>query len=301
MNGMQIRYSSEVRAALDATKPLVALESTIISHGMPYPQNRDTARSLEDIVRENGATPATIAIREGEVLCGLEEDDLEYFATGSDISKASRRDIAAVVALKRSAATTVAATMLCAHLAGIRVFATGGIGGVHRGGERSWDVSADLPELARTPVTVVSAGAKAILDLPRTLEYLETQGVPILGYQTEEFPAFYTRRSGLTVDYRLESASEIAAVIRTQQELRLSGGILIANPVPQEHEADQDTVDAAIAQALDEAAAEHVHGKELTPFLLSRLVELTSGTSLVTNIALVKNNAQLAAQISRSL
>lgn len=298
---IHIRYSDEVEQALADGVPVVALESTIISHGMPYPQNRDTARSLEGIVREHGSVPATIAIRDGQILCGLNEDDLEYFATGNEIAKASRRDLAAILALKRSAATTVAATMLCADLCGIPVFATGGVGGVHRGGETSWDVSADLEELARTPVTVVSAGAKAILDLPRTLEYLETKGVPILGYRTREFPAFYTRTSGLSVDYRLDSAAEIAAIVHTQSQLGLRGGILVANPVPIESEADRETVDAAIEQALQEAETEQVQGKRLTPFLLSRLFDLTAGTSLVTNIALVENNARLAAEIARAL
>jgi pseudouridine-5'-phosphate glycosidase len=296
-----IRYTNEVREALEEAKPVVALESTIISHGMPYPQNRDTARSLEAIVREHGAVPATIAIRDGEILCGLEPDDLEFFATSDDVAKASRRDMAAILAGRQAAATTVSATMIAAHRCGVSVFATGGIGGVHRGGETTWDVSADLEELSRTPVTVVSAGAKAILDIPRTLEYLETKGVPILGYGTDRFPAFYTRDSGFPVDYALQSPAAIAAVIRMQTRLELGNGILVANPVPRDEEADPETVATAISTAIDEAEQREIRGKELTPFLLGRLYELTAGTSLVTNIALVENNARLAAGIATEL
>jgi len=298
MKEQYIDYSNEVEAARAAGKPVVALESTIISHGMPFPQNLDTAAGLEELIRKEGAAPATIAILGGRVKIGLSPDELEHLSRAKDILKASRRDVPAVIAGRRDAATTVAATMLCAELGGIRVFATGGIGGVHRGGEKSLDISADLEELGRTSVAVVCAGAKAILDIGRTLEYLETRGVPVIGYATNDFPAFYTRESGFTVDYRLDSPRDIANLMKAKWDLGLSGGVLIGNPVPEADAADKETIDRAITRALSEAQNEGIHGKGVTPYLLSRLVELTEGKSLVTNIALVRNNARLAARIA---
>ena len=293
--------TEEVADARRDGRGIVALESTIIAHGMPHPQNLETARLLERTVRETGATPATIAIIEGRIKIGLADDDLSRLAEGDNVIKASRRDLGVAVARGMTAATTVAGTMICAHLGRIRVFATGGIGGVHRGGETSWDVSADLQELARTPVAVVSAGAKAILDLRRTLEYLETMGVPVIGYRTDSFPAFYTPDSGYSVDYRLDQAGEIAAALAAGWGLGLEGGAVIANPVPEAHASPAEDIARAIDSALEDAERRDVSGKALTPFLLSRIGELTEGESLRTNIALAKNNATLAGEIATAL
>ena len=294
--------SPEVKAALEAGKPVVALESTIISHGMPYPRNVETALLVEKTIRENGATPATIAVIGGRLKAGLSHEEIEYLGkTGRGVAKASRRDLPALVARKADGATTVATTMIIAHMAGIRIFATGGIGGVHRGAEITMDISADLEELAQTPVMVVCAGAKSILDLGLTLEYLETKGVPVVGYGTEELPAFYTRESGFGVDYRVDSPEELAAMFRAQRELGYKGGMLVTNPIPAEYAMDKKIIDAAIEQALSDAKARGIHGKETTPFLLARVVELTGGESLESNIRLVLNNAAVAAQTAREL
>lgn len=293
--------TEEVADARRDGRGIVALESTIIAHGMPHPQNLETARLLERTVRETGATPATIALIDGRIKIGLGDDDLSRLAEGENVIKASRRDLGVAIAGGMTAATTVAGTMICAHLGGIRIFATGGIGGVHRGGETSWDVSADLQELARTPVAVVSAGAKAILDLRRTLEYLETMGAPVIGYRTDRFPAFYTPDSGYPVDYRLDDAAEIAAALAAGWSLGLQGGAVIANPVPQEHASPAEDIARAIDSALEDAERRDVSGKALTPFLLSRIGELTEGESLRTNIALAKNNATLAGEIATAL
>jgi len=291
----------EVQATLAAGGAVVALESTIITHGMPHPQNVATAREVEAVVRENGAVPATIAIIEGRLKIGLSDTELDWLGTAKDVMKLSRADLPYAVASRRNGATTVAATMICAHLAGIRVFATGGIGGVHQGVEATMDISADLDELARTPVAVICAGAKAILDLPRTLEYLETRGVPVVGYRTDRFPAFWSRTSELFVPLRLDSPDAMADLIRTKEALGLDGGVLVANPVPSADEIPADEMKAFIDAALAEAKARGVVGKAVTPFLLSHLFETTAGRSLATNIALVKNNAALAAQLAVSL
>ena len=294
--------SPEVKAALEAGKPVVALESTIISHGMPYPRNVETALLVEKTIRENGATPATIAVIGGRLKAGLSREEIEYLGkTGRGVAKASRRDLPALVARKADGATTVATTMIIAHMAGIKIFATGGIGGVHRGAEVTMDISADLEELAQTPVMVVCAGAKSILDLGLTLEYLETKGVPVIGYGTEELPAFYTRQSGFGVDYRVDSPAELAAMFRAQRELDYKGGMLVTNPIPEEYAMDKQVIDAAIEQALQEAKAQGIHGKETTPFLLAKVVELTGGDSLESNIKLVLNNAKVAAQTAKAL
>jgi pseudouridine-5'-phosphate glycosidase len=296
-----IEFSQEVKEALDNKKPVVALESTIISHGMPYPENVQTAKIVEEIVRENGAVPATVAIINGKIKIGLNEKELEFMGTSKEILKASRRDLPVVIAKRLNAATTVSATMICANLAGIKVFVTGGIGGVHRGAEETFDISADLQELANTDVAVVCAGAKAILDLPRTLEYLETFGVPVIGFRTEEFPAFYTRDSGLKVDYRVEDEVEAARVIKTKWDLQLKGGILIANPIPEEYALDRAYIEKAIEEAIFEADRRGIRGKALTPFLLEKIKELTEGKSLKANIELVKNNARVGARIAVEL
>ena len=289
----------EVAQAIAEGKPVVALESTIISHGMPYPQNVETALNVERIVRENGAVPATIAIIGGRLKAGLTAEEIEYFGKkGRAIHKASRRDLAVLCAKGEDGATTVTTTMMIAHMAGIRFFATGGIGGVHRGAETTMDISADLEELARTPVMVVCAGAKSILDLGLTLEYLETKGVPVLGYQTEELPAFYTRSSGFGVDYRMDSPAELAAAFKAQNDMALGGGMLVTNPIPAEYSMPKDVIDAAIDQAIAECNAQGIKGKETTPFLLARVAEITGGDSLASNIRLVYNNAKLAAQIA---
>ena len=286
-----------VAQALAEGKPVVALESTIISHGMPYPQNVETALKVEEIIRQNGAVPATIAILGGRLKAGLSPAEIEYLGKqGQKVTKASRRDLSVLVAQGADGATTVATTMMIAHMAGIKLFATGGIGGVHRGAETTMDISADLEELGQTDVMVVCAGAKAILDLKLTLEYLETKGVPVLGYQTEELPAFYTRTSGLKVDYRVDSPEMLAKVLKTQHDLGLHGGILVTNPIPEQYSMDADAINAVIDQAIAEAQEKGIHGKETTPFLLAKVKEITGGDSLEANIQLVFNNAKLAAQ-----
>ena len=287
----------EVAAALDEGRPVVALESTIISHGMPYPKNVETALRVEQTIRDNGAVPATIAVIGGRLKAGLSRGEIEHLGkAGRAVAKASRRDLPALVARGADGATTVTTTMIIAHMAGIRIFATGGIGGVHRGAETTMDISADLEELAQTPVMVVCAGAKSILDLGLTLEYLETKGVPVIGYGTDELPAFYTRKSGFSVDYRADSPEELAAMFRAQRALGYRGGMLVTNPIPEQYAMDKEVIDAAIAQALRECGEKGVHGKETTPFLLARVVELTGGESLESNIRLVLNNAALAAR-----
>ena len=287
----------EVAQAVREGKPVVALESTIISHGMPYPQNVETALNVEKIIRDNGVVPATIAIIGGRLKAGLTPEEIEYFGKkGTAIHKASRRDLAVLCAEGEDGATTVTTTMIIAHMAGINVFATGGIGGVHRGAETTMDISADLEELAHTPVMVVCAGAKSILDLGLTLEYLETHGVPVLGYQTEELPAFYTRQSGFGVDYRVDSPEQLAKIFKTQNDLALGGGILVTNPIPEEYSMPKAVIDAAIDEAISECNAKGIHGKETTPFLLAKVAELTGGDSLASNIRLVYNNAALAAR-----
>jgi pseudouridine-5'-phosphate glycosidase len=301
MTPSQLDIAPEVRAALAEGRPVVALESTIITHGMPHPQNVATARDVETVVREAGSVPATIAILGGRIKVGLSPDELEWLGTARDVMKLSRADLPYAVATGRHGATTVAATMICAHLAGVRVFATGGIGGVHRGAEATMDISADLDELARTPVTVVCAGAKAILDLPRTLEYLETRGVPVVGYGTARFPAFWSRESELPVPLRIDSPEEIAALIRMKAELDLEGGVLVANPVPADQEIPATEIAGHIETALAEAQRRGITAKAVTPFLLAHMFEITGGRSLATNIALVRNNAALAARIAAAL
>ena len=294
--------TNEVKEALAQGKPVVALESTIISHGMPYPQNVETAKAVEDMIRSNGAVPATIAIIQGRLKVGLSADELEYFGKkGLEIQKTSRRDLGAVVAKKMDGATTVTTTMMIAHMAGIKVFATGGIGGVHREAETTMDISADLEELATTPVMVVCAGAKAILDLGLTLEYLETKGVPVLGYGCSELPAFYSRHSGFAVDYQVDSPEELANIFHTQLTMGLQSGILVTNPIPEEYAMDSTIINNAIEEALRQAKAQHIHGKESTPFLLAKVKELTGGDSLDSNIQLVLNNAKIAAQTASAL
>ena len=287
----------EVAAAIRQGRPVVALESTIISHGMPYPQNVETALNVERIVRENGAVPATIAVIGGRLKAGLTPEEIEYFGKkGQAITKASRRDLAVLCARGLDGATTVTTTMIIAHMAGIRIFATGGIGGVHRGAETTMDISADLEELAHTPVMVVCAGAKAILDLGLTLEYLETHGVPVIGYGTDELPAFYSRTSGFGVDYRMDSPQELAQAFHVQNELGLGGGMLVTNPIPEEYAMPTDVINRAIDQAIRECQDKGIHGKATTPFLLARVAELTGGDSLASNIRLVYNNAMVAAR-----
>ena len=289
--------SPEVAEALAAGKPVVALESTIISHGMPYPQNVETALAVENIIRENGAVPATIAIIGGRLKAGCTREEIEHLGkVGLGITKASRRDLAVLCARGVDGATTVTTTMIIAHMAGIKVFATGGIGGVHRGAETTMDISADLMELASTPVMVVCAGAKSILDLGLTLEYLETHGVPVIGYGTEELPAFYTRKSGFKVDYRMDTPAEIAAAFNTSLELGFTSGMLVTNPIPEEYSMDPAVINGAIDEAIRQANENGIHGKETTPFLLAKVKELTGGDSLDSNIQLVFNNARLAAQ-----
>jgi len=291
-------FSSEVKKALSENAPIVALESTIISHGMPYPQNLEVAMEVESTVRNNGATPATIAILDGRLHVGLSAEELESFAQKKDVMKCSRRDLPFVVSKKIHGATTVAATMIIAEMAGIKIFVTGGIGGVHRNAENTWDVSADLIELSQTNVAVVSAGAKAILDLPKTLEYLETFGVPVIGFNTEEFPAFYTRSSGLKLSLQLNSAKEMASFLQAKWNMNLKGGAIIANPIPKEFELNQNEIEEAIQRAVSEANSKGISGKEITPFLLKRLNEVTKGESQKANKALVLNNAKVAAEIA---
>ena len=293
--------SEEVRKAIEDQRPIVALESTIISHGMPYPQNVETALKVEEIIREHGAVPATIGIIGGRLKAGLTSEEIDYMGRAKNIAKVSRRDIPYLIAHKRDGATTVASTMIIASMAGIRVFATGGVGGVHRGAEKTMDISADLEELAMTEVAVVCAGAKSILDLGLTLEYLETKGVPVLGYQTEELPAFYTRKSGFGVDYKVDTPEEIADILRTKWDLGLKGGALIANPIPEEYSMDADLIARVIEDAVKEAEALGIKGKDTTPFLLAKIKEITGGESLESNIQLVYNNARLAAKIAVSL
>ena len=299
MTNPYLDIREDVAKALGENRPVVALESTIISHGMPYPQNVETALQVEEVIRKEGAVPATIAVIGGRMKAGLTKDEIEYFGKkGTAIAKASRRDLSTLIARGEDGATTVTTTMIIAHLAGIKVFATGGIGGVHRGAETSFAISADLEELAATPVCVVCAGAKAILDLKLTLEYLETHGVPVIGYGTEELPAFYSRKSGLSVDYRMDTPEEIAKALRIQHDIGMKGGMLVTNPIPEEYAMDGDEINQAIEQALAEAKEKGIHGKETTPFLLARIKDITGGDSLASNIRLVFNNARLAARIA---
>ena len=292
----------EVQQALAEGPPVVALESTIISHGMPYPQNVETALNVEKIIRENGAVPATIAVLGGRLKAGLSPEEIDYLGkTGTAVTKASRRDLPVLVAKGMDGATTVTTTMIIAHLAGISVFATGGIGGVHRGAETTMDISADLEELAHTPVMVICAGAKSILDLGLTLEYLETHGVPVIGYGTEELPAFYTRKSGFKVDYRLDTPEELARTFFVKQDMGLGGGMLVTNPIPEEYSMDHEVISKAIDEAIAESRALGIHGKETTPFLLAKIKDLTGGDSLASNIQLVYNNAALAAKTAGEL
>ena len=292
----------EVAKALAEGKPVVALESTIISHGMPYPQNVETALKVEAIVRESGATPATIAVIKGRLKAGLSAEEIEYLGKeGTKVNKASRRDLAVLIAKGADGATTVTTTMIIAAMAGIRIFATGGVGGVHRGAETTMDVSADLEELAHTPVMVICAGAKSILDLGLTLEYLETHGVPVIGYGTKELPAFYTRKSGFQVDYRLDTPEELAKAFSVQLELGFPSGMLVTNPIPEEYSMDPAVINKAIDEAVAEAQAKGIHGKETTPFLLAKIKDITGGDSLDSNIQLVFNNARLAARTAAAL
>lgn len=294
--------SEEVAEAVAANKPVVALESTIISHGMPYPQNVETALKVEQVIRENGAVPATIAIIGGRLKAGLTREEIEYLGkTGYDVPKVSRRDLPVIIAKGMDGATTVTTTMIIAALAGIKIFATGGIGGVHRGAETTMDISADLEELAQTPVMVICAGAKSILDLGLTLEYLETKGVPVIGYGTGELPAFYTRKSGFGVDYRLDTPRELAEAFHVKQEMGLAGGMLVTNPIPEEFSMDPAVINQAIDAAIEESKQKGIHGKETTPFLLAKIKEITGGDSLDSNIQLVLNNARLAARTAAAL
>ena len=292
----------EVAQAVKEGRPVVALESTIISHGMPYPQNVETALNVEKIIRENGAVPATIGIIGGRLKAGLSADEIEYLGKkGLEVTKASRRDLAVLVARGEDGATTVTTTMIIAHMAGIKVFATGGIGGVHRGAETTMDISADLEELASTPVMVVCAGAKSILDLGLTLEYLETHGVPVIGYGTKELPAFYTRKSGFEVDYEIDTPAELAAAFKAGQDIGMKSGMLVANPIPEEYSMDADVINAAIDKAIEMAKEQGIHGKDTTPFLLATVKDLTGGDSLDSNIQLVYNNAALAAKTAAEI
>jgi pseudouridine-5'-phosphate glycosidase len=295
-----ITLSEEVRVAKEQGKPIVALESTIISHGMPYPQNVKTAREVEQIIRDNGAVPATIAIVDGKIKIGLSDEELEMFGKSTDVAKASRRDLAYLLATKKLGATTVAATMICAEAAGIKIFVTGGIGGAHRGAEITMDISADLEELGQTNVAVICAGAKSILDLGLTMEYLETKGVPVIGYQTDVLPAFYTRNSEFSVNFRADDVETIASTLKVKWDLNLKGGAVIANPIPEEFAMDEKTITAVIESALKEAEEKHISGKNVTPFLLGKVKELTEGKSLDANIALVKNNAVVGAKLAVS-
>ena len=294
--------SDEVKEAVQHNKPVVALESTIISHGMPYPQNVETALAVENVIRENGAIPATIAILGGKMCVGISKDQIEYLGKkGLKVIKASRRDLPVLLARGEDGATTVTTTMIAAHLAGVKIFATGGIGGVHRGAETTMDISADLEELAETPVMVVCAGAKSILDLGLTLEYLETKGVTVIGYQTDELPAFYCRKSGFGVDYRLDTPAEIASAIRVKEACGLKGGLLITNPIPEEYAMPEEKMNKCIDDAVRMANEQGIHGKQLTPFLLDKIKTLTEGKSLEANIKLVLNNAKLGAEVAQEL
>ena len=293
-----MKINPEVKKALEENRPVVALESTIISHGMPYPKNVETALKVEQVIRNHGAVPATIGIIDGEPIVGMTPEEIEEFGKRKGVLKVSRRDLPVVYAKKLWGATTVATTMIIANQAGIEVFVTGGIGGVHRGAQETFDISADLQELAKTNVTVVCAGAKAILDLPLTLEYLETMGVPVLGFKTEELPAFYNSHSGLKVDYKVESAEEMAKIIKSKRENKLIGGILLTNPIPEQYEMPKEVIDNAIATALKKMDEEGIKGKECTPFLLKTIVELTEGDSLESNIRLVLNNAAVGSEVA---
>ncbi|MEH7073327.1 pseudouridine-5'-phosphate glycosidase [Neobacillus drentensis] len=295
-----ITFSEEVQTAKEQGKPIVALESTIISHGMPYPQNVQTAREVEQIIRDNGAVPATIAIVDGKIKIGLSDEELEMFGKSKDVAKVSRRDLASLIATKKLGATTVAATMICAELAGINIFVTGGIGGAHRGAETTMDISADLEELAQTNVAVICAGAKSILDLGLTMEYLETKGVPVIGYKTDVLPAFFTRTSEFTLNLRADDVDSIASTLKVKWDLGLKGGAVIANPIPEEHAMDEQFINGIIESALKEADERKIAGKDVTPFMLGKVKELTEGKSLVANIALVKNNAVVGAKIAVS-
>ena len=297
-----LQVSPEVQEALDNGRPVIALESTIISHGMPYPQNVETALQVEKIIRENGGIPATVAIIGGRMVVGCSAEQIEYLGKkGLNVTKASRRDLAVLLSRGEDGATTVTTTMIAAALAGVKIFATGGIGGVHRGAETTMDISADLEELAQTPVMVVCAGAKSILDLGLTLEYLETKGVPVIGYRTKELPAFYTTRSGFEVDYRMDTPEEIAAAFRVSQECGLKGGMLVTNPIPDEYAMDFDYINENINAAIVECNRLGIHGKQTTPYLLDKIQKLTGGKSLAANIQLVFNNARLATQIAKNL
>ena len=299
MENQFLKVSEEVSQAIKEGKPVVALESTIISHGMPYPKNVETALNVEKIVRENGAVPATVCILGGKIVVGASRDEIEYLGkTGTKVIKASRRDLPVLLSKKLDGATTVATTMIGASLAGIKVFATGGVGGVHRGAEVTMDISADLEELGRTNVMVVCAGCKSILDMKLTLEYLETKGVPVIGYGTEELPAFYTDKSGLKVDYRLDTPKEVADAFSCKLAIGVNGGMLVANPIPKQYAMDPDVINATIEQAVKDADTLGIKGKELTPYLLDHIQKLTGGKSLESNIRLVYNNAALAAQIA---
>ncbi|ACQ51528.1 pseudouridine-5'-phosphate glycosidase [Clostridium botulinum] len=297
-----LEISKEVSEALKENKPVVALESTIISHGMPYPKNAETALNVEKIIRDKGAIPATIAILNGKLKVGLTKDEIEYLGKkGKEVVKTSRRDIPFILAKKLDGATTVASTMIVANLAGIKVFGTGGIGGVHRGAQESFDISADLQELANTNVAVVCAGAKSILDIGLTLEYLETQGVPVVGFGTEELPAFYTRKSGFKVDYRVDTAKELAEALKAKWDLGLKGGMVVGNPIPEEYQMDYDTITKAINDAVKEAEEKGIKGKESTPFLLAKIKDITKGKSLEANIQLVYNNVAVASDLAIEL
>ena len=293
-----LSITPEIEKAIAENKPVVALESTILSHGMPYPENIEFAHKVEQIIRNEGAIPATMAIIDGKLKVGLNDEELELMCKGENIAKASRRDVAVYLVSKQTAATTVATTMLIADLAGIRVFATGGIGGVHRGAQETMDISADLQEFANTAVCVVSAGCKSILDIGLTLEYMETFGVPVLGYQTEEFPAFYCETSGYKVDYKLKDAKEAAQIIKTKWDLGLKGGALVANPIPHEYSMDHEVIDKAIDKALAMAKEKNIRGKATTPFLLATIKDLTGGDSLASNLQLAYNNAKVASKIA---
>jgi len=296
--GKWMDISEEIQNSIKENGPVVALESTIISHGMPFPQNLETALEVESIIRKEGANPATIAVVEGRIKIGLSNLELEQFAQGTKTVKVSSRDLPLAISQKQDGGTTVAATMICARMAGISIFVTGGIGGVHRGSEKTMDISGDLMELARTNVAVVCAGIKSILDIPRTLEYLETQGVPVIGYRTDEFPAFYTTTSGYSVQSRINTAEEIARCMKVKWELGLEGGMVIANPVLREDAMDEEVIEEAITKSLKEASEKGIDGKAVTPFLLERISQLTDGESLKTNIALVCNNALVGAKIA---
>ena len=296
-----VEYSDEVKKAMEEGKPVVALESTIISHGMPYPQNIETAKACEEIIRENGAVPATTAIIGGKIKIGLSDEELEFMATSKDIIKASRRDFAYIASQGLNGATTVASTIIASRLAGIKIFVTGGLGGVHRHAEVTFDISRDLEELAANDIMIVCAGCKSILDIGLTLEYLETKGVPVFGYQTDYMPAFFTRKSEFKVDYNIKNPKEAAEAAKAQWELGLQGGILLTNPIPENDSMDEEKINTAIEKALVEAEEKGIHGKETTPFLLSKVLEVTEGKSLEANIALVKNNARLGAEVAKYL